>query len=411
MKILHVVQGYYPAIGGTEWLIQRLSEELVRQFQDEVTVFTTDCLNGEGFFKPDAPRLKAGWEERQGVKIRRFPVQRKVSGFLRKVQFLPYHLSLPGNQYLRLLASGPLIPELKKAIREHPAEIIASASFPLMHMFTAQQAALETRRPCILVGCLHPADRWGFQRPMIYKAIRKANFYVANTAFEANYVISKGADPGKVTVIGAGVDLDFFMNISPKEAKDRLGIEDQPVIGFIGQVAAAKGIHVLLKAMQEVWRVFPEAHLLIAGASTLFVETLEKMIGQLPGRQQKQIIRRYDFSPEDKPWLFAAIDLLAYPSGYESFGISFVEAWACKKPVIGGRRGAVASLTTGGQDSLLIKHQIHQDLAEAIILLLTNPDWARRLGASGFQKAADRYNWPEIARRYRELYQQALTRG
>ena len=74
-----------------------------------------------------------------------------------------------------------------------------------MHMFTAQQAALETRRPCILVGCLHPADRWGFQRPMIYKAIRKANAYVANTEFEANYVISRGVDAGKVAVIGAGV--------------------------------------------------------------------------------------------------------------------------------------------------------------------------------------------------------------
>ncbi|RPH83604.1 MAG: glycosyltransferase family 1 protein, partial [Desulfobacteraceae bacterium] len=268
-------------------------------------------------------------------------------------------------------------------------------------------AALETRRPCILVGCLHPADRWGFQRPMIYRAIRKADFYVANTEFEAHYVISKGAEAGKVAVIGAGVDLDFFMEISPREAKDRLGVKDQPLIGFIGQVAAAKGIHVLLKAMQEVWRVFPKAFLLIAGASTLFVETLEKMIGQLPGSQQKQIIRRYDFSPEDKPWLFAAIDLLAYPSGYESFGISFVEAWACKKPVIGGRRGAVASLTTGGRDSLLIKHQVYRDLAEAIILLLTNPDWAKRLGAAGFQKAADRYNWPEIARRYRALYHQA----
>ena len=125
---------------------------------------------------------------------------------------------------------------------------------------------------------------------------------------------------------------------------------------------------------------------LIAGASTLFVETLEKMIGRLPGSQQKQIIRRYDFSPEEKPWLFAAIDLLAYPSGYESFGISFVEAWACKKPVIGGRRGAVASLTTGGRDSLLIKHQVHQDLAEAIILLLTNPDWASDWERPDFKK-------------------------
>src|SRR5262249_5980128 len=41
LRILHVVQGYAPAIGGTERVVQRLSEEIVRQYGDEVTVFTT----------------------------------------------------------------------------------------------------------------------------------------------------------------------------------------------------------------------------------------------------------------------------------------------------------------------------------------------------------------------------------
>ncbi len=79
MKILHVTQGYFPAIGGTEWLIQRLSEELVRQFGDEVTVFTTNCFNGEAFFSPQLPRLSTGWEEINGVKVRRFPVYSRIS--------------------------------------------------------------------------------------------------------------------------------------------------------------------------------------------------------------------------------------------------------------------------------------------------------------------------------------------
>ena len=72
MKILQVTQGYWPAIGGTELLIQRVSEELVQQFGDEVTVFTTNCFNGEGFFNPALPRLPAGSEEIRGVRIRRF---------------------------------------------------------------------------------------------------------------------------------------------------------------------------------------------------------------------------------------------------------------------------------------------------------------------------------------------------
>jgi glycosyltransferase involved in cell wall biosynthesis len=43
-------------------------------------------------------------------------------------------------------------------------------------------------------------------------------------------------------------------------------------------------------------------------------------------------------------------------------------------------------------------------LAEAIILLLANPRWAASLGEAGYRKVQDRYNWPEIARRFREIY-------
>ena len=42
LRVLHVVQGYAPAVGGTERVIQRLSEELVARYGDEVTVFITN---------------------------------------------------------------------------------------------------------------------------------------------------------------------------------------------------------------------------------------------------------------------------------------------------------------------------------------------------------------------------------
>jgi hypothetical protein len=73
LRILHVVQGYAPAIGGTERVVQRLSEEILRQYGDEVTVFTTDAFSAEAFPRPSLPRMAPGWETRNGVHIRRFP--------------------------------------------------------------------------------------------------------------------------------------------------------------------------------------------------------------------------------------------------------------------------------------------------------------------------------------------------
>src|SRR5215471_4048193 len=187
MKVLHVTQGYAPALGGTELLIQRVSEELIRQFDDQVTVYTTDCYNGEGFFTPDAPRMKSGWEELNGVRIRRFEVNRSISRVARRVQYPLYRFNVPYNQYVRALAGGPVIKGLTREISTTPADVIAASSFPLLHMFAALRGAEQSNRPCVLHGGLHPEDLWGFRRSMIFRAIRRAD-YIANTEFEARYV-------------------------------------------------------------------------------------------------------------------------------------------------------------------------------------------------------------------------------
>src|SRR5580765_5389822 len=132
MRVLHVTQGYWPAMGGTELVIQRVSEELVSRFHDDVTVFTTDCYSGEAFFNRRLPRMPVGWEERHGVKIRRFHVESRVSGVVRRLQVPFWRYRLPGNESLRFLAQGPIIRGLRDDIAAHPSDVIAASSFPLM---------------------------------------------------------------------------------------------------------------------------------------------------------------------------------------------------------------------------------------------------------------------------------------
>lgn len=411
MKVLHVTQGYYPTIGGTEWLIQRVSEELVQQFDDQVTVFTTNCYNGEAFFNPKLPRLSVGWEEINGVRVRRFPVLSRISQLLRIPQSIAYTLRLPGNQHLRALAGGPIIPSITKAIREFPTDVIGASSFPLLHMFAALEAAQNSGQPCVLHGGLHPQDDWGYNRPMIYQAIQKASYYIANTQYEANYVTDRGALPGRVSTIGVGVDPSIFENISTKEAKQRLGLEGKKVVGFIGQLGTHKGIDTLIQAMPLVWQYEPDVHFLLAGARTMFDKSMTEMLDRLSNQERKKIILRYNFPEEEKPWLFGAVDVFAYPSGYESFGIAFLEAWILEKPVIGCRRGAIPWVISPGRDGLLVDYQNKKMLAEAVITLIKNPLWAQVLGQTGKKKVLAHYTWPEVARRFRQVYADAIQKN
>lgn len=404
MRILHVIQGYSPAIGGTELLMQRVSEELVERWRDEVTVFTTDCYSGDAFYTPALPSLPTGWSDINDVRVRRFPVRRRISQAVRGPQALAYRLRLPFNERLRALAGGPIVPGLQAAIRSWPADLIAAASFPLLHMFDALAAARASRRPCVLVGCLHPQDAWGFQRPMIYDAIRDADAYIALTRFEADYVVSRGARPERVHTIGAGVDAARFSGIDAADAKWRLGFDRRPVVGFIGQLARHKGVDTLLRAMPRVWRFEPDVNLLIAGGRTLYAEEVERTVSEWPEAFRRRCRLNLGFHEDRKPWLFGALDVLACPSGFESFGITCIEAWAAGKPVIGARSGAVQSVITEGVDGLLIEYQDEQALASAILDLLREPARAVAMGEAGRAKALERYTWEHVSDKFRRVY-------
>jgi glycosyltransferase involved in cell wall biosynthesis len=242
---------------------------------------------------------------------------------------------------------------------------------------------------------------------MIHRAIQRA-YYIANTQYEADYVIEHGARPDRVFPIGVGVDLDVFGETSPVEARQALGLDDGPVVGFIGQIGGHKGIDTLLKAMPRVWQAHPTAWLLIAGARTSYMTEVERLIAKLAPQERERVRLHPGFAPQDKGKLFAAVDVFAYPSGFESFGIAFLEAWAAGKPVVGCRSGAIPTVIADGSDGLLVTYGDPSSLALAILLLLNDPSMRARFGAAGRRKVEARYTWPHIARRFREVYRLAI---
>lgn len=408
LRILHVVQGYTPAVGGTERVVQRLSEELVRSHGDSVTVFTTDAYSAEAFPRPSLPRMPAGWETRNGVRVRRFAVWRLPGALLNVVQNAAFRWQLPYNEHLRTWYGGPIIPRLSGAIRRFPADVVAASSFPLLHMYDALRGARRSGKPCVLIGGLHPGDRWGFDRPRIHRAIAECDRYVAYTRFEADRVVDRGAAPGRVDVIGLGVDAEAFLAVDSADAKRRLGLLGGRVIGFVGQLGVHKGVDTLLEAMPAIWERCPDVRLVVAGAHTVFAAQVEARIAAYPPELRPRVRLLQDFTEAEKPALFSALDVFALPSAFESFGISYLEAWAAGKPVIGCDIGAVSCVVDRGRDGLLVPYQQPAALAAAAVDLLENPERARAMGAAGRRKVLRDHTWPRVAARFRDTYLEAM---
>lgn len=407
MKILHVVHGYAPALGGSERLMQRVSENLVARYQDDVTVLTANGYNNEAFVDPAQPVLPAGHTTLNGVEIERFPVFNKLGKPLFHLQNVAYGLRLPGNQHLRTLYNGPILPGLGRRVETAVADVVAAAAFPLLHMFTTLKACRRSGKPVVLIGALHPLNEWGYQRPMIYDAIRQADAYIALSDYERHYLIDeKQINPAKIHVIGSGVEVARFAQGNGRFFREQYEIGERPLVGFIGQQGRNKGVDTLIMAMKQVWQSVPDAHLLIAGARTAYTPHLQALIAsELTPQAQQRITYLHNFLEDEKPDLFAACDIFAYPSRFESFGIAFIEAWAAGRPVVGCAAGAVPTVVADGVDGLLVPVDDAAALAAALTQLLQSPARRQQLGAAGQAKVHQHYTWGAVTAQWRAVYE------
>jgi glycosyltransferase involved in cell wall biosynthesis len=409
MRILHVVHGYPPSTGGSQWLIKNLSERLVSRHHDEVTVFTTVAYDTEYFWRSNEPAMPVGTEEINGVTVRRFPVFNRLNTLRMLIAGVAYRLRLPYNDWLRTVYNGPLVFGMTQAIADSGADVVFATAFPLMHMYYALAGAQKAGIPIVFLGAIHTANTWGYERRMIYRAIQQADAYIAHTTFERDYLIGRGIPADKISVVGPGVDAAAFDRADGTTIRRRYGWGDNPVVALMAKQSARKRFDVLLEAMRQVWEVYPNAQLLLAGARTPYSFQIEEMIAALPSERRSLVTVVDDFSEEEKPHMLASCDVFVLPSAEESFGIAFLEAWACGKPVIGARIGAIPSVIADGHDGLLFTHGDADELTHAILGLLADPRRRAQMGQAGRAKVLQNYTWETVTAQVRTVYVEAIS--
>jgi len=132
-------------------------------------------------------------------------------------------------------------------------------------------------------------------------------------------------------------------------------------------------------------------------------ERLENMVVEL---KLENHVRFLGFvADEDLIEWYNAADIFIMPSrlgtgsqrGVEGFGIVYLEANACKTPVIGGRSGGVPDAVEHGSSGLLVDPEDPGDIAAAIAKLLADPPYAQRLAAQGRARVLTQFTGPILA--------------
>jgi glycosyltransferase involved in cell wall biosynthesis len=411
MRILFVVKNYYPSIGGTQLLFQQLAESCANLYNDEVTLYTIDSIYGSDKTIYKAISRKA--EVINGVKVIRFSYWRFhlrpfifISKLLRRIGF-----SIP--DWMRGAMAGPISFSMKKAMCTTDADVIVGSSSGYWFMrYPLWAEKLHRPKPFLFHGAIHfSLDEASFDvAETSLKAIKKCSRYLANSPYEIDRLTRENVPSNKIALLGCTVVLNDFEKGDRNYYRSFWQLTDHDiVIGYVGRLSPLKGLDVLCEAMKLVWQKYPKAHLVLAGHDNGYISKLEEFKKTLPSGQAEQLKILPDLSDTQKINLFHSFDIFTLPSVNESFGIVFLEAWACKKPVIGAGIGAVASIIEDGHNGLLAKPNSPSDLSEKIKMLIENPKLAENLALRGFEKAAN-YDITTVVEKFRQICYQEINK-
>jgi glycosyltransferase involved in cell wall biosynthesis len=413
LRVLHIVHDYYPAIGGSELVFQRIGEGLAAR-DLEVAVFTSTARSTADFVASNAETLQAGWENINGVRVKRISY-RQFPPWMRRGLDVTSHLwstlHWPGYGYLKTLWVGPHLPDLVSGAVRWAPDVIAATAAPFLPLYKAAEAATRSAVPVAIMPCLHPGDRWVMDNPALLTLLQNADGVMALTPYEATFLRALNVAADRVFLIGGGVAADAQATARRGLRLEHRIADEEPIVLFFGRKEEGKGIQDVLEAMVRVWQRDEPGTLVLAGASTEYSRTaLDRVIARLPPVWKQRVVVRDDVAEDEKWGWYTECRVLAHPSRVESFGLVYLEAWLCGKAVIGGRTGPQASLIDVGRNGLLVQPGNVEELATQLRRLLFEPDLAAALGRSGREKVLKDFTWDAVVDRAAAMYSHLATK-
>jgi len=350
MKIALLSEKYTPDIGGLAISAERLVK-LLNSAGHEIRVFApTQSL----------PASEKQTLKHEGVCVTRFGQHKRVD--------------------------DTLVDWLELVVSEHqrdPFDLLQAYFLPQAG-FVAAYAGNYLGVPSVVSARGNDLERAVFdpsRATHIFYTLKHATAVTTNT----NEMVKKAQAlvPGlEVTLVPNSVDTNHFRPLARNEAlAQTLGIEKQPVIGFVGELREKKGIHTLLDAYTQLNKKLPATLLIVGdvrpGDDKQFLEEYRK------SNPNSRITITGLISPSDLPQYYALIDVLVLPSLRDGLPNSLLEGLACEKTIIATPVGGIKDVIQNGVNGKLVPVRDADSLASTTEELLLNRGIREKLCTAG----------------------------
>lgn len=337
-----------------------------------------------------APRVKGSlaFDRKNGLNIKRYPFFSKRNILLKLI-----------NNMLMFLFILPFIPRVDGI---HCGQILSSGICGLIFKKLL-------RKPYFLwvyggeTTPVYANSTWS--RILIRKILGNADIIITVSKFNTREFLEYGIPRDKILEIIPGVDSEIFRPLpKPVDLVEKYKLHGRKTILTLSRLTERKGHDVVLRALPRVLESCPDIRYVIAGNGPN-KRYLTKLCDKL--NLNSIVIFAGYVAEDDLARYYNLSDIFIMPNretfnstdSVEGFGITFIEANACGKPVIGGRSGGAVEAVEDGVTGFLVDPQCEDEVAEKLICLLKNGELARKMGKNGRARVVKDFSWKNRARK------------
>jgi phosphatidylinositol alpha-1,6-mannosyltransferase len=365
MRILFLTDKFAPERGGSQIIFANAYHHLP---EHEVVVLTRDF--------PGAAEFDASYRHR--VVRLPFPTVPKLRSALFNFQLLAAARRLCQTERFDQVHGGQALETGSAALA-----VARRQNLPLvLHTFAEDITSFEKHR---LLG------------PPMRRALRNAVALSTISRFTLERLKGQGVSEERISLLYPGLAPDDWVEHSGAAAiRSQFGLNGKKVILTVSRLISRKGQDTVLRALPRVLERVPQVVYLIAGDGPERPR-LEKLTADLG--IQAHVRFAGSIANKDALHFYHACDVFAMPNrempngDIEGFGLVFLEANACGKPVIGGRSGGATDAIVDAETGFLVDPESPTEIADRLIQLLSDPERAAAMGAAGKQRVRSSFTW------------------
>ncbi|MCJ7691571.1 MAG: glycosyltransferase family 4 protein, partial [Clostridiaceae bacterium] len=313
------------------------------------------------------------------------------------------HLSKLPIKYLKYIIGFPYIflpgycaYMFFKELLHSKYDFILAGVYPHYYLIYPALAYAKCKNiPFICVPLLHFGEPNSKENFKLYfnerskEILEKSTLILTETEMEKEKLISYGYDIKKIITAGIGIDVNEVAGGNSFRFKKKYNIGGFIVLQISTQTHD-KGSHHIVEAMKILWENKINAKLVLIGQILKDFEAY--LLMQEAYVFENTIILNY-INEQEKKDALDACDIFAMTSRSESFGLTYLEAWLYKKPVIGAFCSGVMELIEDGTNGYLVPFGDKDMLSEYIVKLLDNKHLRNKMGIEGYNKVIRKYTW------------------